>query len=313
MLGHGAQGHHWDQVGGPCLGLTRVLSPCPTAGLGGGPCLSGLELGGPQPGNVALATSDHPERQRAGPPQRPTPSQELRGIECANKPSLQDHGATHVKKARASKASQSSPSASFSKVSSWLFCSANERWLTCRCRWRSRIHLPQAVQIFSIAMLHLRLPLPPSWIPLDPRPPSMLHAPSFAFSETAFKFPPIRPVQSTGLGILETEKVERRIQPPVDAFSPMHDGLESTGVLNELQMVWAGQGLRTGAALVPPPSRPTTSATMNTPSHPHHGPCSQRVCSSLRVGAKTCGPGDGKPSAAMDACRSCCSHRSHHH
>jgi hypothetical protein len=53
--------------------------------------------------------------------------QELRELEYAIKLSLQDRDATDVKKAHASKASQSSAGASSSTVSSWVFCSANER------------------------------------------------------------------------------------------------------------------------------------------------------------------------------------------
>ena len=63
-----------------------------------------------------------------------TRDQELRDIEYAIKLSLQDRDVTDVKKAHASKASQSSPGVSSSKVSSWIFCSVKERWLTCRCR-----------------------------------------------------------------------------------------------------------------------------------------------------------------------------------
>jgi hypothetical protein len=48
MPGHGTGGYHLDQVGGGgCLRLSWVLSPCPIAGLGGGPCPSGLKLGHP--------------------------------------------------------------------------------------------------------------------------------------------------------------------------------------------------------------------------------------------------------------------------
>jgi hypothetical protein len=53
--------------------------------------------------------------------------QELRDIEYAIKLSLEDRDATDVKKAHASKASQSSRGASSSNVSSWFFCSISER------------------------------------------------------------------------------------------------------------------------------------------------------------------------------------------